>query len=436
MMNPPVSEAEIPSQFPLDNAAQIFVNIVSEGETTLSRINLIMTEPVDTERLQNVVTEVVVQRFPYYQVYLKKSRFAYVLERTHDIPQVESDPHYTNRYVDFHENEFLFRFRTAGKNIAVELSHILSDGFGAMVLLLSVVAAYLEKGGIVVEDSPMIFKAGEDIHPTEWECGYTEMFNPKGPAMKVGRSAYIPSGRPIDFKEYYTARYNMSLDEVRQKARIRNVTVAVFMSGIYFWAIQQLYLEDIEAGKTRWGRPLRLQIPVNLRKDHPTRTMKNFSYIYSPEFTISKPQDALDVDKIIQLIAEDIRYERHHQTVENQIRRNLRMTARPLFRFMPRGIKERVLSLFYHIFARSLYSGVLTNLGEVRLPDAMREHVDSVDILACNSPAPGRNTSIFSYKGRLEVNFGSSMDDLRLEKAFEAKLKDMGIDFDTAYKRS
>lgn len=431
-----MSGAQIPWRFPLDNAAQIFVNIVSEGETTLSRINLIMTEPVDTERLQDAVTEVVVQRFPYYQVYLKKSRFSYVLERTHDIPQVEADPYYTNRYVDFHDNQFLFRFRTSGKNIAVELSHILSDGYGAMVLLLSVVAAYLEKGGIAVEDSPMIFKSGEEIHPSEWECGYTEKFNPKGPAMKVGRSAYIPPGRAIDFKAYYTARYNMSLDEVREKARIRHVTVAVFMSGIYFWAIQQLYLEDVKAGRARLGRPLRLQIPVNLRKDHPTRTMKNFSYIYAPEFTITKPQDALDVDQIIQLIAEDIRYERHHQTVENQIRRNLRMTANPLFRFMPRSIKERVLSLFYHIFARSLFSGVLTNLGEVRLPDTMSLHVDSVDILACNSPAPGRNTSIFSYKGRLEVNFGSSMEDLRLEEAFEAKLQDLGIDFNAVYKRN
>ena len=92
-----MTQLQIPQRFPLDNAAQIFVNIVSKGETTLSRIGLVMSEPVDRERLQQAITNIIPVRFPYFQVYLKKTFFAYVLERTDDIPQVEDDSFYTGK---------------------------------------------------------------------------------------------------------------------------------------------------------------------------------------------------------------------------------------------------------------------------------------------------------------------------------------------------
>ena len=186
---------QLPSRYPIDNAAQIFVNIASEGETTLSRIAFIMEEPVDRPRLQQAITNVVPLRFPFFQVYLRKSFFGFELERTHDIPQVEDDSYYTNRFVDFHTPSFLFRFRTDGTTIALELSHILSDGYGTLVLLETVTAEYLRLGGVKVEDHPLVADIHEAVLPEEWKCAYEQTFDPEGPPQKVGRPAYIPGYR-------------------------------------------------------------------------------------------------------------------------------------------------------------------------------------------------------------------------------------------------
>ncbi|GEM_PF-2369335 len=431
-----MTQLQIPQRFPLDNAAQIFVNIVSKGETTLSRIGLVMSEPVDRKRLQQAITNIIPVRFPYFQVYLKKSFFAYVLERTDDIPQVEVDSFYTNRHVDFHEENFLYRFRTGGKNIALEMSHILSDGYGTLVLLLSVTAEYFRLGGIEIEDFPLIFKPGDSIDPKEWGCAYAEVFSTEGPSMKAEKQAYIPEGKAIPFERYYTAQFQMNLEETRKYARERKVTLVVLISGIYLWSIQQIYLEDLNAGKAKAGQPLRFQIPINLRRDYPTLSLKNFSYIFSPSFSLKRPKEEKDLEEIIQIISDDIRYERHNHTVENQIRRNLRLTKSPLYKYMPRVIKERFLAFFYQIFARGLFSGVLTSLGEMKLPPALEKRVESVDILACNSPAPGRNSTMFSYKGILEVNIGSTLDNLRLEEKIAGKLKELGLEFKLQNKRA
>ncbi|RKX85656.1 MAG: hypothetical protein DRP70_11370 [Spirochaetes bacterium] len=429
-------QLQIPQRFPLDNAAQIFVNIVSKGETTLSRIGLVMSEPVDRERLQQAITNIIPVRFPYFQVYLKKTFFAYVLERTDDIPQVEDDSFYTNRHVDFHDENFLYRFRTGGNNIALEMSHILSDGYGTLVLLLSVTAEYFRLEGIEIEDFPLIFTPGDSIDPREWGCAYAEVFSSEGPSMKAEKQAYIPEGKAIPFERYYTAQFQMDLEKTRKSARERKVTLVVLISGIYLWAIQQIYLEDLKAGKAKAGLPLRFQIPINLRRDYPTRSLKNFSYIFSPSFTLKRPEDEKDLEEIIRIISEDIRYERHNHTVENQVRRNLRLTENPLYKYMPRVIKERFLAFFYQIFARGLFSGVLTSLGEMKLPPALEKRVEAIDILACNSPAPGRNSTMFSYKGILEVNIGSTVDNLRLEEKIAGKLNELELEFKLQNKRA
>jgi len=418
-----MNQISVPDRFPLDNAAQIFVNIVSPGETTLSRIGFIMSEPVDRERLQKAVANVVPVRFPYFQVYLKKTFFAYVLERTQDIPRVEDDSVYTNRHVDFHSKKFLFRFRTGGNNIALEMSHILSDGYGTLVLLMSVTAEYFRLGGIEVEDFPLIFRPGDPVDPREWGCAYAEHFSRKGPAVKAESQAYIPGGEAIPFERYYMARYRMSLEKTREMARSRKVTLVVFLSGIYLWAIQEIYLEDLKEGKAKAGKPLRFQIPVNLRRDYPTKSLKNFSYIYSPSFSLKTADEAKSLEEIISLISEDIRYERHNHIVENQIRRNVKLTNNPLYKYMPRMIKEPLLALFYQMFARGLFSGVLTSLGELSLPPALEKRVDSIDIVACNSP------------GILEVNIGSTVDNLRLEEKISAMFRKLGLEAELQNKR-
>jgi hypothetical protein len=135
------------------------------------------------------------------------------------------------------------------------------------------------------------------------------------------------------------------------------------------------------------------------------------------------------------MVADGIRHERHGRVVENQVRRNVKLTSNPFYRYMPRFLKEPLLAFFYKIFARELFSGVLTSLGEVQLPREIDEQVASLDILACNSPAPGRNSTMFSYKGLLEMNIGSTVDNMTLEDLIIGKIVEMGLDVDVMKKR-
>ncbi len=423
---------KIPRFFEVDNAAQIFVAINSLKETTISRIALNLDSPVNKNRLEQAMRDRL-KRFPFFQVYLKKHFFDYYFEHTDDIPVIEDDSRWTNRYINFEAGNFPFKLKTKGKTIALELSHILSDGYGTLVFLLSIVAKYFELEGVSIEDFPLIKTEESPASNEEWECGFRNTFNKKGPPQKLQSKAYIPTGEMIPVEKYYSTRFLMDLEEVRTLARSMNVTLNVYVAGIYTAALQELYLEDRASNKVSSTLPLRIQIPVNLRKYYPTKTLRNFSYIYSPVFHIK--DKALNFSEIVHSIAEQIRHERHSHSVEHQIARNLRAERNPFFRFLPRTLKKLLFKLFYHIFARSLYSGVLSNLGDIKLPPALEKHIESFDIIPCNSPVPGRNTAIFSYKGKLEMNIGSSVNDLRLENKIEDQLTELGIHYEVVFKR-
>ncbi len=425
-------KTDIPEYFEVDNAAQIFVAINSLKETTMSRIALTIDKPVDREKLKAALADVI-KRFPYFQVYLHKRFFKYIFKRTRDIPPVEEDSRWTNRYVELEKNRFPFRIKIKNSTIAVELSHIISDGYGTLVLLLSLTARYFELNGISIEDSPLIRRPEGHIEEEEWKCGFRQTFPLKGPPQKIQTPAYIPSGEMIPVEKYYSTRIIMDLNEVRTISRNMNVTLNVYLSAVYTAAIQEIFIEDIKEGKTRSDLPLRIQIPVNLRKYYPTKTMRNFSYIYSPVFYVK--ETPFTFKEIVTLIADDIRHERHSRSIEHQISRNLRAENNFFFRILPRPVKKILFKIFYHIFARRLFSGVLTNLGDIELPPAMAQHVVSFDILPCNSPVPGRNTAVFSYKGKLEINIGSSVNDLRLENKIDALLTELGIEHEIIYKR-
>ncbi|HAK46729.1 MAG TPA: hypothetical protein DCO79_12530 [Spirochaeta sp.] len=422
----------VPKYIAVDNAAQIFVSIYSKTETTMSRIAVNLKNPVDKQKL-TAALENIIKRFPFYQVYLKKHFFDYIFKQTEDMPPVEEDTVWTNRHVDFDKNKFPFSVKAMGNTVAVELSHIMSDGFGTMSFLMSLLTEYFRLEGKSVSDSVFIKRPGEKVESEEWECAFRKKFKRKGPPLPMTKAAYIPSGIMIPVEKYYSTRIIMDLDTVREQARVHHVTLNVYLASIYSFAIQQIFLEEIAAGTAKKKLPIRLQIPVNMRKDYPTSCLRNFSYLYSPAFRVG--EKPYSFEEIIEIISSEIRHERYSGSLEKQISRNLRAEYNVFFRLMPRVLKQVLFRVFYHLFARSQYSGVLTNLGDIRLPVELDAEIDSFDILPCNSPVPGRNTSLFSYKGRLEMNIGSSCDDLSLEEKIINKLRELSIECEVIYKR-
>jgi len=239
--------------------------------------------------------------------------------------------------------------------------------------------------------------------------------------------AWLLSGPEVPDLKYYSTRFRLDQNALHTLSRTLKVTITVFLSALYADALQELYLEEVRDGRSKKGLPVRMQIPVNLRKDYPSKTMRNFSYIYSPAFYVShKP---MEFEKLVQNIAEAIRHERHSGFIRDQIARNLRSERLWIIRFGPRWFKNWIMRGAYHFMGRNLYTGYLTSMGAIQLPDSLSSKVTSFDILPCATPVPGRNSAMYSYKGIMDLVIGRTVDDTRLEDQIAEKLTVLGLDF-------
>lgn len=422
----------MPQRISLDNGALIFPTVFSIRETTLSRIGMILDAPVDRDKMEKALASVI-KRFPYYQVYLKKGFMSFYFERTDDIPPLEEDGYWTNGYVNFHKDQFLIRLKYSGNQITIESSHILTDGFGTLSFLYSLLAEYYSMDGIDAGESPFVFRPGEEVVSQEWECGYKNAFTTKGPGQKVPPAAFVPSSEFIPEGEYNSTLFTMDRTTVKALANEENATVYVFMTALYTSCLEEIYLEDIKTGTAHEGLPIRMQVPVNLRSDYPSKAMRNFSYVYSPFMEVSSKKGAHSHGEIVQLLSDQIRHERQSGSLEHQIARNLRAEELMHTLKLPRFLKDIVFKIAYTVMARKMYTGVLTNLGEMTPPPGIADKIKGFEILPCNSPVPGRNSALYSYQGKLYMNIGSSAADLRLEDKMKDKLEALGIPFEVKY---
>ena len=161
----------VPYRIPVDNVARVFIPSFSIEETTFSRIAVRLKDDVDRTRLQEVLEKVIL-RFPYFQVYLESGLFGYVLRRTDDIPSVIADQGKPNRYSNLLQKCLMFRVKAGGNTVAVETSHILTDGFGTMSFLATLLSEYMKAGGSDVGSSALIKRLDQPVPGEEWRCAF------------------------------------------------------------------------------------------------------------------------------------------------------------------------------------------------------------------------------------------------------------------------
>ena len=113
---------------PLDNAAKIFPAVRSKEHTTITRLTVVLMERIVIGHLLKAIKKTE-ERFPYFKVCLKKGFFWYYLEHSDSPTLVEVDKGMPCRAFKKRDN-LLFRILAYKNQISIEISHIMTDGYG------------------------------------------------------------------------------------------------------------------------------------------------------------------------------------------------------------------------------------------------------------------------------------------------------------------
>jgi hypothetical protein len=414
--------------YSLDNAGIIMPAVTNDVTTSLFRFELTLNEDVDEELLNRALADTS-NRFPYFNVVLKRGMFWYYLDQCKASPQaVEDETSPCQRYDINRPGTRLFRVRRSGRRIAGEFSHALTDGSGGLSFMKTLLVRYLMLKGV---DPCAALGEGEyaDILPVdgipdhdEHEDGYQKHFPGKLPLPEPNPNAWHLNSRRLPAGQYRVISARLKLSEALLEAKKRNITLTELFGAVYLEALQTLWFAEPRRPKEHF---ISLEIPVNLRQFFKSRTNRNFSlFILLRE---NMQLGARSFDELAKRAHYQMRLENDPRSLARQIARNAGGTRNLLVRMVPLFLKDVAARILFAKLGDTMLSGFISNLGALRLPPGIAPHVASVAFIPAPSGITLTNASMLSWNNDLVVTFGSLARSRELEKLFFRRLRSLGL---------
>ena len=409
--------------FPLDNAAKIYPASRSNTWSNVFRLSATLREEVDVEVLRAAL-DATVKRFPSIAVRLQKGLFWYYLEQLSCAPEIRSENSYPLTRMSKREtSKCAFRVIAHKRRIAVEIFHSLTDGNGALVFLKSLVAEYLQqKYDICIPAEHGVLERLEEPSEDEVEDSF-QKYAGKLCASRQENTAWRIKGTPELGGFLNVTCFKLPVDKMLEKAHELGVSLSTFLGAAIMMAMQNSQKEKVPNPNRR--KPIKLLIPINLRKLFPSKTLRNFVLYTTPE--ILPKLGEYTFEEICQVIKSKLSTDNTPKRMSMLIATNVSSERIMAVRIMPLFIKNLVMKAVFQSVGERKSCLSMSNLGAVEMPDVMLPYVERLDfILGVQATAP-YNCGVVSFGDTMYVNFIRDIQEADLEYYFHRVLQSMGI---------
>lgn len=407
----------------LDNAAKIYPAALRKKWSNVFRLSATLSEPVDRDVLRAAL-DVTLRRFPSIGVRLRKGIFWFYLERVPGVPEITEEQSYPLVHMSYASiRECAFRVVVYKNRIAVELFHALTDGTGGMIFLKTLLAEYLSrKYGISVPNTDGVLCRMDEPSPEELE----DSFIKNAGTVSAGRkeaTAYRLTGTTEPDGFVHLTTFMLDAAEVKEKAHEHSATVTEFLTAAMMQAILRLQAEKVPHRSRR--KPVKVLVPVNLRSLFPSKTLRNFALFITPE--LDPKLGDYSFDEICKAVHHRMGIDNTAKQMSMKIAANVNSEKSPILKVMPLFVKNAAMKAVFDAVGERKSCLCMSNLGNVRLPEVMRQYVTRMDFIIGVPSCSAYNCALLSYGGTTYINLVRSIEEPELEMHFYKVLRELGI---------
>ncbi len=405
----------------LDNAAKIFPASMRRGWSNVFRLSCTLKDRVDPEALERAVGRIA-PRFPSLCVRLGRGFFWYYLEESASpIPRLETT-HPLTLMTRKEMRGLALRVLYYENRIAVEFFHALTDGIGGSIFLKSLVAAYLqEKYGVILPAFDGILRPEDPVDPEEMEDAFLRYATPVGEKRK-GDAAFALKGRREADDYIHVTTASLSTSALLTAARERGVSITALLSAALVYSIAQLQKE--KRARLR-ERAVRVQIPANLRKFFPSKTLRNFVAVVN--VGLEKGECDADFQETVNQVHHQMALLLTPRHLNRLFSENVNSEKGLLIRLVPRALKDVVMRAVFDRVGESSACLCLSNLGEMKMPEEASPYLSHFDFVIgpqCKAPY---NCAVCSYGGQLRISLVRNTVEPELERKLYPFLQSLGL---------
>lgn len=402
---------------PLDNAAKIFPVTSNRTDTKVFRFACCLKEDVCEELLLKA-TEMTLEEFPIFQSVIKRGFFWYYLERS-DLKPVVREEYRPPCSPIFDKNvkRLLFEVTYYKKRINLEVHHSLTDGTGAVEFLRVLVLHYLKLAhpalaGLELHSDYDASGYEKSVDSFDW---YYDQKEESAETVKKPAKVWRFGGHRLPGYRMRIIEGTMEAGEVLKLSREKETSLTVLFvamlirsAGMSMTVKQKKY-------------PVIVNVPVNLRAFFPSVTARNFFGVIQISYDFLHRPDNLEA--IVSSVDAQLKEELTKEKLMQRMYKMGKLERNAFMRSVPLSLKDIFMKLAYDMNNKK-YTMSLSNLGVIRMPDAVKPYIDMFDIFISSDTY---KACMCSYNGRLRISFTSPYEETQIQKQFFRQLSAMNI---------
>ena len=408
-------------KYRLDTAANLYPAIRGRKRPGVFRISAALAESVQPDLLQQAL-DMTLERIPGFSAMLRSGFFWHFFK--HSIGHLPIQKGLSKICTHFSPNQnngFLIRVMVQDYQIALEVFHSVSDGAGAMVFLKTLIAQYLILLGYSIPPTEGILDCNDSTDPSESEdCFHIFAGNNNTRSLPKVR-AYKLKGTLIQPYNLKTITGTIPIEPLRSETSKYGVSITEYISAAYLFILNNIQLSEDPHRLS----PIKIQVPVNLRNFHETKTLRNFSAFITPE--IDPAKDEFTFEEVLNSVHHFIRREVTEKRLREQVASNVRQVNNPLVRLIPLFIKNRIIHFVYKSIGPISFTSTISNLGNVDIPAEMAAHVKSFGLTLGATQDTNVSCGMLGYNGNLYISFSRVIEEEIVEQKFFSFLRKRGI---------
>ena len=406
----------------LDNAAKIYPAVRTKKWSGNFRLSLNFRENVDPAVLQQALDDIR-KRIVNLNLVLKKGFFWYFFEETDRYVLIQKEKQSPcGRIGGEHNNDMPYRVTYYNKRIAIEIFHALADGTGGLIFLKSLAARYIElKYHEKIPEYQDIILCESEYSPEEMEDAFKKYAKFRTLKDRSELKGYHFRGTVLPSEQTSVITGIIPFNKLHEKSKEYQVTVTEFIVSLMI----QSFMECQSKSNIRKEKPVKVSVPINLRKLYPSKTLRNFALYINPG--IEPRYGEFTFEEITQEVHHFMRMNNKEKYLNAIMCKNLSDEFNPLVRVIPLGLKNIALFIAFKMYGETLVSSTFSNLGKADFPPEMLKYIERVEFMLGKFMSGMPSAAAVSYEGNMYINWTSGFYEKEVEKGFFTSLVKMGI---------
>ncbi len=404
---------------PLDMAAILYSYTKTKTWNQTYRISAILKNEVDEEALKTAVRKLR-YRFPTFYVRLEDG---FLWKRFRPTPvDVDEIVSYSSEFcapVDT-GNIYapLFKVYYSEKRISLDVFHGITDGRGALIYLKTLLAVYFGETGIEIPATDGVLDINDEPTQEELTDGYIKFYDKSKGKLPRGEKAAYQHYVKEDDVPFSIIQGRFSVAELKRVTKSYGVSVTEYLAAVYCYSY---YLN--KSAESR--KPIKIQFPVDLRDIFGLQTLRNFSLVLT--ITLPERDGEYTFSEILEITVKELSKAKDKELLQRMINTNASDAQMLITKYSPSVLKKPFILAGFLLYGERLMTSPFSNLGIVKVPEAMREHIEFFDATIGATKKNAINTAVITFGDNAVITFSTKKSRREVQDTYFKLLEKEGI---------